>query len=577
VTLGQLLVIDQRIHEKKSLLMAEEGWTEIAAALEPLRKKREDLLAARSGLLGKKAGLAEGEEKLQEGICPFFAEPCGNLAGMHSLEVFPDRKQLLDGEVATLDAAIAALEVDIAAAEAAGQEMEKFRLLRNEIANLEQERGERELERDRNLRQLDPAAVLATFADWLLTHDLDACRREGEKLLAGNFSGAPAVQLAALEAWENGCHEVAAAVGIILGTMLSDAEAPLSGIRSERAKLDVRHQELGKRQRALAETEQRSGARKKAAAEHRQAAQQAERLKEEKMELLAKFQDVEAEILASEEIKRLTGTDHERFLQAEPIARDLPKRQETLAKYRKRLADLEAEQISRGLILSELEKNYSPEDHLAQAAKKEALQDAAATLKESLKNLAQNRLRLTAEIAELEKIRAEIGQKQEEMRGLRKKEELVKFLRNRVFKNVSAQLSERFREEISLRADRIYRTIAEADEELIWGEDYRIVLRDMAAGEVRERTDDQLSGGQIMSAVVALRLALLQTIGARIAFFDEPTSNLDAARRDNLAQAFRAIDHGKEEVTEHWYDQLFLISHDVAFTEITDQILQLGE
>ena len=80
-----------------------------------------------------------------------------------------------------------------------------------------------------------------------------------------------------------------------------------------------------------------------------------------------------------------------------------------------------------------------------------------------------------------------------------------------------------------------------------------------------------------MSAVVALRLALLQTMGARVAFFDEPTSNLDASRRENLAQAFRAIDHGKEEVTEHWYDQLFLISHDVAFTEITDQMIQLGE
>jgi exonuclease SbcC len=154
---------------------------------------------------------------------------------------------------------------------------------------------------------------------------------------------------------------------------------------------------------------------------------------------------------------------------------------------------------------------------------------------------------------------------------------LVKFLRNQVFKNVSTQLSERFREEISLRADRIYRTIAEADEELIWGENYQILLRDMEDGQVRERSDDQLSGGQTMSAVVALRLALLQTIGARIAFFDEPTSNLDASRRENLAHAFRAIDVGREEVTEHWYDQLFLISHDVAFTEITDQMINLGE
>ena len=175
----------------------------------------------------------------------------------------------------------------------------------------------------------------------------------------------------------------------------------------------------------------------------------------------------------------------------------------------------------------------------------------------------------------MKQIKEEIKARLAEQKGLAGKEELVKFLRSQIFNNVSARLSERFREEISLRADLIYRTIAETDEELSWGDKYQIVLRDMENGEIRERSDDQLSGGQTMSAVVALRLALLQTIGARVAFFDEPTSNLDSARRANLAQAFRAIDVGREEVTEHWYDQLFLISHDVAFTEVTDQIVSL--
>jgi exonuclease SbcC len=191
--------------------------------------------------------------------------------------------------------------------------------------------------------------------------------------------------------------------------------------------------------------------------------------------------------------------------------------------------------------------------------------------------LGRNTERLEADIAHLKKIQQEIEAKQAEIKSFEEKEKLVKFLRKDVFNKMSVQLSERFREEISLRADRIYRTISESDEELYWGENYQIVLKDMSHGVPRERTDDQLSGGQIMSAVVALRLALLQTIGARIAFFDEPTSNLDASRRENLAHAFRAIDIGQEEVTEHWYDQLFLISHDVAFTEITDQMIQVGE
>jgi exonuclease SbcC len=200
-----------------------------------------------------------------------------------------------------------------------------------------------------------------------------------------------------------------------------------------------------------------------------------------------------------------------------------------------------------------------------------------ATLHQQIEGLGKDCRRLEGEIEKLKHLRQEIENRLVEKKSFEEKERLVTFLRIRVFKNVSAQLSERFREEISLRADRIYRTIAESDEELLWGENYQIVLRDMAEGEVRERSDDQLSGGQTMSAVVALRLALLQTIGARIAFFDEPTSNLDASRRENLAHAFRAIDVGREEVTEHWYDQLFLISHDVAFTEVTDQMICIGE
>ena len=103
----------------------------------------------------------------------------------------------------------------------------------------------------------------------------------------------------------------------------------------------------------------------------------------------------------------------------------------------------------------------------------------------------------------------------------------------------------------------------------------RRLLLKVGLSEKEYAYPDQLSGGQMMSAVVALRLALLQTIGARVAFFDEPTSNLDASRRENLAHAFRAIDVGREEVTEHWYDQLFLVSHDVAFTEITDKVIEL--
>ncbi|MBT0664485.1 SMC family ATPase [Geobacter pelophilus] len=258
-------------------------------------------------------------------------------------------------------------------------------------------------------------------------------------------------------------------------------------------------------------------------------------------------------------------------------ADDLENRSQTLAKWQTALEELHTARSGKQAELERCRAAYHSERHQELRGAKDRFLTEVATCRQQLAELERNRQRLTEEVASLKRLQEEINAKQAKIRNYEEKEKLVKFLRNQVFKNVSAQLSERFREEITLRADRIYRTISETDEELIWGEHYQIMLRDLADGVLRERSDDQLSGGQTMSAVVALRLALLQTIGARIAFFDEPTSNLDASRRENLAHAFRAIDVGREEVTEHWYDQLFLVSHDVAFTEITDQMLQIGE
>ena len=82
--------------------------------------------------------------------------------------------------------------------------------------------------------------------------------------------------------------------------------------------------------------------------------------------------------------------------------------------------------------------------------------------------------RLSAEIDKLKTIEKDIAEKQSQVKSYGEKEELVKFLRNRIFNQVSKHLSERFREEISQRANQIYRIIAEVDEELSWGDDYNI-------------------------------------------------------------------------------------------------------
>jgi DNA repair protein SbcC/Rad50 len=287
------------------------------------------------------------------------------------------------------------------------------------------------------------------------------------------------------------------------------------------------------------------------------------------------FANLDKEIEQSERERIQHQTARDAFTANQNAALDLDNRNQHLKKMEQLLKDLNDQAKVGQAGLAEKKGLYQAEQHIKIRLEKESLLSEVATLRQQVIDSEMNIARLDKEIENLNKIKTEIEAKQVEIKIYEEKEKLVKFLRNQVFKNVSAQLSERFREEISLRADRIYRTIADSDEELYWGDNYQITLRDMHEGGIRERNDDQLSGGQMMSAVVALRLALLQTIGARVAFFDEPTSNLDASRRENLAHAFRAIDVGREEVTEHWYDQLFLVSHDVAFTEITDKIIEL--
>lgn len=460
----QLTAEEEKLSTDRRGLQADAALVEAAAGLAELRSAAESQRAQRALLDGRRESLLEGKEKLAEGVCPFFQEECGTIAGSASRDLFSSRIADLESRARSLDGLILGLSAQVKEAEAAEKELNARRIRLQEIdkqaAALEQRRTQNR-ERANNVASL-------------IAQQAEAARAVDARRIA-------------LQAFAD------------LDREIEEAEA--------------------------------------ARAEH-QAARDA-------------------------------------FTANQAIALDLANRTQHLEKMVRLLAELQGQITTRRADLAGRQAAYQPEIHQEARREKERLVAEKATLSQQLVDLEKNRQRLTAEISRLAGVKAEIEARQGEIRGYEEKEKLIRFLRNQVFKNVSAQLSERFREEISLRADRIYRTIAEADEELCWGENYQITLRDMQEGAVRERNDDQLSGGQMMSAVVALRLALLQTIGSRVAFFDEPTSNLDAARRENLATAFRAIDVGREEVTEHWYDQLFLVSHDVAFSEITDQMIQL--
>ncbi len=462
----ELAAEQTRLDAARQELKPDPQLQKVADRLPDLRQKGEALRNQLGLLNGRRAALVEGQGKLDEGICPFFAEPCGNIAGEQPRDVFSQKIAHLDEQSAQLDSRIEILGKDVLEAEQARQGLQGLLVCAGELDKQQQQ--------------------------------LNGRQQKTVERIAG---------LAGLK------------------TDLSVAESRLAAARES----------------------------------HKV------------------YADLEVTLNRTEQERTASQAARDAWYAHAKDAGERVSRQQILEKWQQALASLKKDREVTAEILNACQKAYAVDQHQLVRQQKEGMVAAVAALEQRLQDLDKDLQRLTGEIVRLKQIEQESASRLAQKKRYQDQEKLVKYLRNRVFKNVSVRLSERFREEISQRADRIYRTIAEGDEELIWGDHYQVVLRDLADGQLRERTDDQLSGGQMMSAVVALRLALLQTIGARLAFFDEPTSNLDASRRENLARAFRAIDVGREEVTEHWYDQLFLVSHDVAFTEITDQIIELGE
>jgi exonuclease SbcC len=138
---------------------------------------------------------------------------------------------------------------------------------------------------------------------------------------------------------------------------------------------------------------------------------------------------------------------------------------------------------------------------------------------------------------------------------------LSDFIRD-VLKKAVPYITEAHLQSISIEANQLYRDITgNPMVSLRWDPGYEIIMEE----DGHERAFASLSGGEQMAAALAVRLALLKELSdMRIAFFDEPTTNMDEERRRNLAQQIGRIKD---------FDQLFVISHDDAFEGFTDQVV----
>ncbi len=176
----------------------------------------------------------------------------------------------------------------------------------------------------------------------------------------------------------------------------------------------------------------------------------------------------------------------------------------------------------------------------------------------------ENRLSdIDRDIAEINKSIKKIDQQ----KALRDKEigylEFVELTRE-IIRKAAPEIIRVYIELISKEATEMYCDIAgDRRFEIKWTQDYDIILIE----DGLERSFRQLSGGEQMSAALAVRLAVLKILtSSDVVFLDEPTQNLDESRREHLAQEIMRIKD---------FRQMVIISHDDTFNASLENVIEI--
>ena len=171
--------------------------------------------------------------------------------------------------------------------------------------------------------------------------------------------------------------------------------------------------------------------------------------------------------------------------------------------------------------------------------------------------------KLAAELERFSEIRETMKSELAEKERLQRVSELTAFIRD-TLKEAAPRVARNYVFLVSVEANQMFNEITGNVEcTLKWHEDYGISLEE----DGFERPFVSLSGGEQMAAALSIRLAILKQLSdIRVAFFDEPTTNMDATRRENLAMQLSQIKN---------FDQLFVISHDDTFEGYVDHVISL--
>ncbi len=283
---------------------------------------------------------------------------------------------------------------------------------------------------------------------------------------------------------------------------------------------------------------------------------------------IAGLTDLEKQLAGIDAKLQVLGDPRSRIRVLENEISREPELRESISKIESNLERLESD---RRILIEELDEHqeligsgYDKALHLAERAGLHDAEKRHAETRATFDAAKRREEQLSGELKRFAEIRQSMSAEFKEKERLETVAETTAFIRE-TLKDAAPRVARNYVNHVSLEANQMFREITgNAERSLKWGEDYAIMLEE----DGYERPFTSLSGGEQMAAALSIRLALLkQLTDIRIAFFDEPTTNMDAERRENLAMQISRITH---------FDQLFVISHDETFDNYVDNVVSIG-
>jgi exonuclease SbcC len=276
---------------------------------------------------------------------------------------------------------------------------------------------------------------------------------------------------------------------------------------------------------------------------------------------LQAFQDLDQQMAEQQQQRRHHQGGHEQYLRHRQLANQ----------YRQIKAEFDAAQDELEQVQGQLAQvTQTHQQALANfdPGQAEALESQYSTVKSAVDQLGgilpQQRQRLAEYDQQLERLQAIAQQRDQAKHQLQAKEKIKRFVvfARKAYNEAGPRITEQYVRSISHQADRLFRDLLNRPNvALEWTRDYEILVQDGP----NQRRFVNLSGGEQMCAALAVRLALLKVLAdVDIAFFDEPTTNMDRPRRRGLAEAISRI---------KTFQQLFVISHDDTFEQVTENVI----